>query len=354
MAGRVPERDVVAEVRAGRVEPVYYLYGKEPFLVQRALAAIRAAALDPKTQAFNLDTVECKEGAHHAERILAAARTLPMMARRRLVLVKDADELKPDDLETMLPYLGDPAETTCLVFVAQNADLRRRFFLELRKTGGLAKFEPLYERRLPAWIEAEARGLGHGVEPGASQLLCDVIGADLSALAQALEQLSLFVGPRQRITVAAVEELIAETRQHSVFDLANAVGERDTRKALHQCQRMLQAREPAIRILFMLTRHFRQLWIAQQCASQRVDREEAARRIGIPPFFVDGLLTQASRFDGPTLTRAFEALYDADRALKSSRAGDDVVLERLLVDLCRTPAGGRAGGRRPEGVRSGG
>jgi DNA polymerase III subunit delta len=352
MAGRAPDRDVVAEVRAGRVAPVYYLYGKEQFLVQRALAAIRTAVLDPKTQAFNLDTIDCKsggkEGAHQAERILAAARTLPMMARCRLVLVRDADELGTDDLEAMLPYLSDPSETTCLVFVAQNADLRRRFFLELRKTGGLAKFEPLYERRLPGWIEAEARALGHGVEPGAAQLLSDVVGADLASLAQALEQLSLFVGPRERITVAAVEELCAETRQHSVFDLANAVGERDTRKALHQCQRMLQAREPAIRILFMLTRHFRQLWIAQELAAQHVDREEAARRIGIPPFFVDGLLTQARRFDGRTLARAFEALYDADRALKSTHAGDELVLERLLVDLCRKPTrgGAEAGPRR--------
>jgi DNA polymerase III subunit delta len=351
MAGRQPERDVVAELRAGRVEPVYYLYGKEQFLVQRALAAIRAAVLDPKTQAFNVDNLDCKEGkegARNAERILAAARTVPMMAARRLVLVKDADALGPDDLEALLPYLGNPHETTCLVFVAQNADLRRRFFLELKKTGGLAKFEPLYERRLPAWIEAEARGLAHTVEPGAAQLLCDVIGADLGALAQALEQLSLFVGPKKRITAAAVEELIAETRQHSVFDLANAVGERDTRKALHQCQRMLQAREPAIRILFMLTRHFRQLWIAREAVAQNLDRDEAARRIGIPPFFVDGLLTQARRFDERTLARAFEALYGADAALKSSRAGDEVVLERLLVGLCRDPAAGsaRTGARR--------
>jgi DNA polymerase III subunit delta len=349
MAGRQPERDVVAEVRAGHIEPVYYLYGKEQFLVQRALDAIRAAVLDPRTQAFNLDAIDCKEakeGARNAERILGAARTVPMMAARRLVLVRDADGLSPDDLETLLPYLGDPHETTCLVFVAQGADLRRRFFLELKKTGGLAKFEPLYERRLPPWIEAEARGLGHGVEPGASQLLCDVVGADLAALSQALEQLSLFVGPKQRITVAAVEELVAETRQHSVFDLANAVGERDTRKALYQCQRMLQAREPAIRILFMLTRHFRQLWIARDAVAQHLDREEAARRIGIPPFFVDGLMTQARRFDERGLARAMEALYGADAALKSSRAGDEVVLERLLVDLCREPAGARPGARR--------
>ena len=348
MPARPPDRDVVAEVRAGRLEPVYYLYGKEQFLVKRALAAIRAAVLDPRTQAFNLDSVDCREGKGHGERILAAARTVPMMAARRLVLVRDADELAPDDLDALLPYLGDPLETTCLVFVAQGADLRRRFFLELKKKGGLAKFDPLYERRLPGWIEAEARGLGHGVEPGASQLLCDVVGADLAALSQALEQLSLFVGPKKRITVAAVEELVAETRQHSVFDLANAVGERDTRKALYQCQRMLQAREPAIRILFMLTRHFRQLWLAREALDQRLDDEEAARRIGIPPFFVAGLKTQARRFDERGLAHAIEALYGADAALKSSRAGDEVVLERLLVDLCRVPVGSA-----PDGARRG-
>jgi DNA polymerase-3 subunit delta len=350
MAGRgEAERDVVAEVRAGRLAPVYYLYGKERFLVERAFAAIREAALDPRTQAFNLDVIDCKEGKHHAERILAAARTLPMMARRRLVVVKDADELDPTDLEALHPYLGAPAETTCLVFVAVAADLRRRFFLELKRRGGLAKFDPLYERRLPGWIETEARSLGHSLEPGATTLLVDVIGADLAQLASALEQLSLYVGPRQRITEAAVEELVAETRQHSVFDLANAVGERDTRRALHQCRRMLQAREPAIRILFMLTRHFRQLWTAKELLDRHEDREAIAQAVGIRPFVVDGLLRQARRFTGADLARAFEALYATDRALKSSRAGDDLVLERLVVDLCRAPTGGR-GTRRYAGA----
>jgi DNA polymerase-3 subunit delta len=261
------------------------------------------------------------------------------------VLVKDADELEPTDLEALLPYLTAPAETTCLVFVATGADLRRRFFLELKKTGGLAKYDPPYERRLPAWIDGEARALGHAIDAGAALLLVDVIGADLAQLASALEQLSLFVGPRQRIGEEAVEELVAETRQHSVFDLANAVGERDVRKALHQCRRMLQAREPAMRILFMLTRHFRQLWTTRELMDQRRDRESIAQAVGIRPFFVDGLMKQAARFDAAALARAVEALYATDRTLKSSRAGDDMVLERLVMDLCRGPAVGAPRGR---------
>jgi DNA polymerase III subunit delta len=332
---REREVDVCAEVRAGRVASVYFLYGKERFLAERAVAAIREAVLDPRTRDFNLDVIHCKEEAHAAERIVATARTLPMMARRRLVLVRDADDLDAEDHATLLAYLAAPAPTTCLVLTAEKADLRRRFFLELRKVGVLGRFDPPYERRLPPWIETEARSLGVSLERGVAELLAAVIGADLGQLASSLEQLALFVGGRGRITLADVEEVVAETRQHSVFDLANAVGERDARRALHQCQRMLAAREPAVKILFMLTRHFRQLWTTRELLARRAGREEIAQTLGINPFFVEGLSAQARRFAPRALRRAFDALYAADRALKSSRLGDEMVLERVVLELCR-------------------
>jgi len=312
---------------------VYYLYGKEQFLVHRALTAIKDAVLEQATQSFNLDTIDCAEGSRHAERILAAARTLPMMARRRLVIVRDADRLPPSDLELLLPYIARPSETTCLVFVAQDADLRRRFFMELKKRGGLVRFDPPYENRLPAWVEEEAKALGHPMESGAAQLLVDIVGNDLAQLAQALERLSLFVGPGKRISVDAVEEVCAETRQHTVFDLANAVGSRDAKEALRLLHGMLRAREPAPRILVMLTRHFRQLWMARVLKAQRTPPVEMARLLGIAPFFVDGLVRQAAHFSEAQLGRAFEALFSADRQLKSSHSDDRLILERLVLQL---------------------
>jgi DNA polymerase-3 subunit delta len=328
------ERDILAEVRRGEIAPVYYIFGKERFLVTRATNAIRDAVLEERTRAFNFDVIDCKEAARPGERIVAAARTLPMLAQRRLVLVKDADELEADDFEALTGYVAEPSPTTCVVMVAQAADQRRKFFTLLKKVGAVVKYDPLYARQLRPWVEGEARHQGVSLEPGAAELLVQVIGADLAQLASAMEQLALYAGKRTRITVSDVEEVVAETRQHSVFDLANAVGDRDARRALHQLGRMLAAREPAVKILFMITRHFRQLFTARDLDKRGAGREELAQALGVPPFFVDGIVQQARRLKPAMLGRTFAALYQADRAIKGSRLGDELVLERLILELC--------------------
>jgi DNA polymerase-3 subunit delta len=335
MAGpRESERDIVAEVRRGVIAPVYYVFGKERFLVARTVTAIREAVLEERTRAFNLDVIDCKEASRPGERIAAAARTLPMLAHRRLVLAKDADELDAADFEALTEYLAEPSPTSCVVLVAETADQRRKFFTQLKKVGVVAKYEPLYERQLRPFVDGEARRAGVTLEPGAAELLVQVIGADLAQLASALEQLSLYASPRTRITVADVEEIVAETRQHSVFDLANAVGDGDARRALHQLGRMLAAKEPAVKILFMLTRHFRQLFTARDLDGRGAGRDELAQALGIPPFFVEGLVKQARKLKPGRFQRSFEVLYQADRALKGSKLGDELVLERVILELC--------------------
>jgi DNA polymerase-3 subunit delta len=331
---RDSERDVIAEVRRGEIAPIYYLFGKERFLVTRAVNAIREAVLEERTKAFNLDVIDCKEAAHPGERIVAAAHTLPMLAKRRLVLAKDADELEAEDFEALAAYAREPSPTTCVLMVAETADQRRKFFIDLKKRGAVVKYDPPYERQLRPWVDGEARRQGVSLEAGAAELLVQVIGADLAQLASALEQLSLYAGGRKRITVADVEEVVAETRQHSVFDLANAVGDGDARRALHQLGRMLAAKEAAVKILFMVTRHFRQLYSVRDLDRRGAGREEVAQALGIPPFFVEGLVKQSRRLKAGTLARTFEALYQADRALKGSRLGDELVLERLVLELC--------------------
>ena len=100
---------------AGGAPPLIFLHGKERFLVSRAVDLVREAVLDPATRAFNYDAFEGKEAT--GPRVLSAARTLPMMARRRLVLVRDADELSADQMNALSGYVSDPSPETCLCFV---------------------------------------------------------------------------------------------------------------------------------------------------------------------------------------------------------------------------------------------
>jgi DNA polymerase III subunit delta len=323
--------DPLATLREGEPGPLYFLYGKERYLLDRAVDLLRARVLDPRTRDFNYELFYGKEAG--ASRIAQAARTLPMMAKRRLILVRDADEMKADELAGLMTYVSDPAPETCLVFVGEKVDQRMKFFSAFKKHGVLVKLDPLYERQLPDFVRGEARARGVTIAPDALTMIVAEIGAELGQLADAVERLAMFAGERKQITADDVDQVVATTRQRSVFELANAVGAGDRAQALAMLSSMLGARESGVRIVAMLARHLRQLWITSELLERTRDKFEIASALGIPPFFADDIIRQARTLDGERAKRMHAALFEADKKLKSSRLEDARLLEALILDL---------------------
>jgi DNA polymerase-3 subunit delta len=334
--------DLMGAIARGEIAPIYCLHGAERYLVDRCLAAIRAAVLGAAGggASFNHDVFELKETP--LARVVATARTMPMMARRRLVIAKGIDEVKAPELEPLLPYVEDPNPTTCLVLIGDKVDTRFKVFSTLRKAGYLHEFPALRDRELGPWLAREARQRKVSLDADAATALAEIAGPDLGRLSQALEQLTLYVGDGKRIRLEDVEELIAETRQRGVFELTKAIGDGDVERALRLLANMQRNREPALRIQFMLVRQLRQIWRAKELAAAGLPRPEIASRVGIAPFFLDDVLVPARRMSHATLERSFGRLYRADRTLKSSRVDPDLVLSKLVQSLAED-----AGAQRP-------
>jgi DNA polymerase-3 subunit delta len=334
--GPPQDEDPVAAIEAGRVDPIYALHGAERYLVDRCLAAIRKAILGPAAAkpgavSFNHDVFDLKETPIGT--VVSTARTMPMMARRRLVVAKGIDDVKAPDLEPLLAYVQDPNPTTCLVLLGEKIDTRFKVFATLRKAGYLHDFPSLRDRELASWLAREARARQIALDGDAASALAEIAGPDLGRLNQALEQLSLYVGDAKRIRLADVEDLIAETRQRGVFELTKAIGEGNVERSLRLLANMQRNREPALRIQFMLVRQLRQIWRAKELAAAGAPRGEIASQVGIAPFFLDDVLVPARRMSQAALERSFDRLYRADRTLKSSRVDPDLVLSKLVQSL---------------------
>lgn len=335
MAAR-DETDPLIALARGEVDPLYVLYGAERYLLDRCAQAIRSAVLGDAGASLNLDVFELKESG--LDPVLAAARTLPMFGKRRLVVGRGLDHLKSDDLEPLIGYVADPNPTTCLVLTGEKIDGRLRAFQALRKAGYLREFARLRDREIPAWIEREAAGRKIPIDRDAAQALAEAAGADLGRLDQALEQLALFAGPGVRITRAHVEEVISETRERSVFELTRAIGEGKPAHALALLANMLRNREPPLKIQFMLLRQLRQIWRSKEMAAAGASPREIAPAVGVAPFFVDDILQPARRLSTATLARSFRRLYEADRSLKSSRVDAELQIARLVQRLAEDAA----------------
>jgi DNA polymerase-3 subunit delta len=332
-----PPPDILAALARGEIDPIYCLSG-ERYLVDEAVAAIRAAVLTEAgpAAAFNHDAFDLKEKGVAAA--IAIAQTLPMMARRRLVIGKAIDEVKAADLEPLAAYAEDPNPATCLVLIADKVDVRFRAFQLLRKRGYLHVFAPLREQALAGWLRNEARKRKITLGPEAAAALALSAGPDLGRLGQALDQLALYAGDRA-ITVDDVEDLIAETRQRGIFELTKAIGAGEVGSALGLLANMLRNREPALRIQFMLARQFRQIWRAKELAAAGASRGDIAAAVGISPYFLDDVLVPARRISRAALARAFERLFQADLGLKTSRLDPEITLSRLVQALAEDSAG---------------
>lgn len=320
-------------VSRGDISPLYYFHGDEPYLMERAVKRLTDLVVPPDFRDFNLDVFygnECK-----GDEIVSVAQTLPMFADRRMVVVKRAGDLSAAALEILAACAVDPPPTTCLAFVGEKVDQRKKFFQELKKKGELVECKRPYENQLGAFIREEAKGLGKRIEPAAAEMLVYLVGSNLGELTTQLEKVALYVGQREAISIGDVRGIVSDTKVESVFDLANAMGERDPAKALRSLATILRDGEAPLMLLAMIARHFRQLWRVRDLMAQKVAQQDISRLSGINPYFLKGVMAQARNFGTHELKLVFESLYAADLELKGGGSRRPaLIMERLVMDIC--------------------
>lgn len=292
------------------LDAIYVLHSDHPILIERAVSAIRDAAVPPEARGFNYDVVE---GKPKGNQIVALAQTLPMMAQRRMVFVRDIGLLPADEADPVISYLAKPNPSTVLVAVTSKLDKRLKLFAQLSKKGFLHILEA--PRQVGPWVREEAKYRNVRMDPQAINRLIDTVGNDLSRLSLAIEQLGLYAGDRP-VSSDDVDELIADTRERSVFELTDAIGAADRPRALAAVASLCDQRESAVGVVVMLARHIRQLSLLHAMRAMNVPRPEWASRVGVPPFVVDKLVAQARSYTPDALAQATQRLATADRALK--------------------------------------
>lgn len=302
--------DLIAEIAAGRLDPIYVLHSEHPILIERVLGAIRDAAVPPPARGFNYDVVE---GKPTGARIVGLAQTLPMLAQRRMVYVRDLSAMPADEAEPLLAYLARPNPSTVVVAVASKLDKRIKLYAQLARKGYLHVLEA--PRQLAPWLRAEAKQQGVQLEPAAVSRLIDTVGDDLSRLALTVEQLALYAG-RRPVTSDDVDELVADTRERTVFELTDAIGAADLPRALAAVAALCDQRESAVGVVVMLARHVRQLSLVYTLRETGAPRPSWGPMLGVPPFVVDKLIAQARSYSPAALALATRRLANADRALK--------------------------------------
>jgi DNA polymerase-3 subunit delta len=322
---------LAGEVAKGRIRPAYLLAGNEPLLRDAALEAIEAAVLASGPRDFNFDRLETD--ASTPARLEEAIGTLPLMAARRLVVVRESegrgggfDEGWGRAIEhaiERLATLGSESHAV-LVVIGRKVDRRSRWVKAFRDPATLVECDaPTAGRELEAFLEQEARRIGVDLTADAAALLAERIGPNLLLLRQELEKLLLHVGEGGRIDRAAVLLAVSAVAEESIWELTDAIGQGRPADSLSQLAQMLARGEASQAILGALASHFRRL--------VRVGHGES---VPAPPFVARKLEGQARRFGSARLLAALRAIHRADVELKGAgRLRPERALEQLVVQL---------------------
>ena len=315
---------------------VTLVQGEERLLVDEAVRRVLAAAVDDPTDAMAVTRLDMAESQTSAKEILAACRSIGLFATRQAVVVRAAEVLdkRADDRDELKAYVTQPDPSTSLVLVATKLNGNHGLTRAIKKHGAVLTFNRMKPWQVPDWVMAEARRVGHPMDEGTARLVADLSGTDLNQLRLVIDQLSLYVGQGKPITITDAETLLAATRSHTVFELVDAVAEGRTVAAVRHLHAMMSQREPALRILAMLVRHFRMLWQAAEARAQGASVGDIRSRLKLHEFVAKKLWQQCTKFDAPTLRRAYDRLYETDFKLKSKGIGDALVMERLVMELC--------------------
>ncbi len=314
--------------------PVILLFGEEDFLIDEAVQDLIKVTVPQEVYAFNVDVIDGEKA--EVKDVLSLVSSYPMMNEKRVVVVREALKFisTEKDKELLQRYVLSPVETSCFVLVGEKKpDFRVKLFAELKKSGAVYEFPRLYEHQVPAWIENRLKNCGKSIEPEAAIVFLSVVGTSLRSLNNEIEKLLTFIGDKQTVTTDDILAVVGVTRGATVFDLQNAIGERNFSKALAITKALLNAKESPQGIIVMLTRYILQLIKTKELYCNNVPRENIASELKIHPFFIDGYINAAQRFSMVEFESALLRLRDVDIQLKTSAVTENHAMEILLYSI---------------------
>ncbi len=221
---------IIKNLEKNIYHPVYVLMGEESYFIDKISDYIAQNVLDEAERSFNQTILYGKDTS--ADTILTAAKRFPMMAATQVVIVKEAQNLK-DIEDELLTYIQKPLLSTILVICHKykSLDKRKKFLKAAAEKGVVFESKKIYENKLMPWIQAYCSSKNYKVEHKALGMLAEFLGTDISKVVNELEKLMILLPEGSTITSTDIEKNIGISKDFNVFELQNALGQKDVFKA---------------------------------------------------------------------------------------------------------------------------
>jgi DNA polymerase-3 subunit delta len=327
-------KSIISAVKNGEFAPVYLLHGEESFFIDAITDAIVQHALKDEERDFNQSILYGKDT--DVETLITEAKGYPMMAERRLVVLREAQDLK--QFEKLEGYAESPLESTVLVLCHKHKkfDSRKKLFKTISKNGVVFRSDLVPDYKLVDWINNYVKSKGYGISQKASMLLSEFLGNDLSKIVNELNKLYLLVEKGTTINDVHIEENIGISKDYNMFELSNAIGARDIPKAFaivdyFEHNPKAGALIPIVNNLFTLFSQLMRIHFLENKSKVSV-----ASALRVHPFVASKLLVACNIYKPKKIAANIAILHDFDlksKGIGNSSASDGQLMKEMVYRL---------------------
>jgi len=317
------------DIKQDTFKQIYLLYGEERYLKKQYTDRLRKAMCGEDDN-MNTHFYEGKDVP--VGEIIDLAETLPFLAPRRVIFISNSGLFKSGG-EKMAEYLAAPNETTFFVFTESEVDKRSKLYKTAQANGTVVEFAVQDENTLKRWIAGILNREGKKITESTVQLFLTKTGTDMENIQMELEKLICYCMDKEVITNEDVEAVCTNRIGNHIFDMINAIANKQTKQALDLYYDLLALKEPPMRILFLIARQCNMLLQVKEMKSRGYDNKTIGSKIGVPPFIAGKYITQASHFKTGDLKTAVRQCVEAEEAVKTGRINDMMSVELLIVSV---------------------
>lgn len=305
--------EILKQIKEGSTKPIYLFDGEEPYFIDELVEAFEKNTLQEHEKDFNFRVFFGKDALPFD--IINECRSFPVFANRRLVILKEASQLK--DFENLESYFRNPAPSTILLIAHKYKKLDGRSALakyikskEAKSSIEYVTFEKIKDYHLSDWILQFCQKNKIKLNAKNADLLATYLGNDLQKIVNEIEKVRINIAENEEITEDLIEKYIGISKDYNVFQFPKAIIERDANTSYKIVQYyMANPKEgPMVVITAMLYAEFCKLY--KYHYAKNLGQAEAAKAVGIAPFFIKDYQKASQKYSLAQTAKAISIIHE--------------------------------------------
>lgn len=314
------------ELKTKQLSRFHLVYGSERYMVRYYKKSLMENLSSPDDE---MNRTIFQGNDVNASAIADAGQILPFFADKRLLVVQDSGFFK--SANDMVEYLEEFPETTYVIFVEREVDKRNRLYKWVAKNGCVTECQAQTEQMLKQWIGGYLKKCGKKISVSSVEHLIERTGTDMETLNNELDKVIGYVGERQEIQAEDIDAICSGMTVSRIFDMIDAVAAKEKDKALQLYDDLLANKESPMSILYLFSRHINILLQIKELSALGLNKNDMAKKIGIPPFTVPKYGMQAKAFKRSKLLQMLESRLEYEERFKTGRLNDQLAVELFLI-----------------------